>query len=153
MEWTGDQLAQLTHAAHHHCKPGVRIKALAVLAVARGYTREHAAEMFDTTRVSVGKWVGAFHERGVDAFEIAPGRGRPKQVDEEELKRYALQSPRNFGVNRSRWTLRLLAQTVPSLAGFTDAGVLQALRRCAISFKRGQPWLHSPDLEYEKKTN
>ena len=82
---------------------------------------------------------------------VAPGRGRKRQVDEEELIAYASQSPRAFGINRSRWTLRLLAQTVPSLQGFSEAGVLKALRRCGFSHKRGQPWMMSPDPEFEKK--
>ena len=56
-----------------------------------------------------------------------------------------------FGIDRSRWTLRLLAEAVPSLRGFSHAGVLYALRRCGISYKRGQAWMLSPDPEYEKK--
>ena len=45
MEWTPDQLAELTGAVRRHPKPGVRWKAGAVLAVAKGHTRELAAEL------------------------------------------------------------------------------------------------------------
>jgi transposase len=151
MEWTAEQLHELTRAAHTHPKPGPRVKALAVLAVARGKRYQAVGEMLDTNYHSISAWVHGYRERGLQAFEIAPGRGRPKRADDEELKTYALQSPRNFGIKRSRWTLDLLGNTVPSLKGFSASGVHQALRRCGISYKRGQPWMLSPDPEYEKK--
>jgi len=129
----------------------VRVKALAVQAVARGATQSAVAALFGTTRQSVGAWVRAYRERGLAGFAIAPGRGRRPRVDREELQRYASQSPRTFGIPRSRWTLALLAATVPSLQGFTPGGVRQALRRCGFTYKRGQPWLLSPDPEFTKK--
>jgi len=153
MQWQPEQIAELTDAGHHHPKAHVRTKALAVLAVARGETQKDAARFFDASPQSVCAWVRRFREQGVAGFAIAPGRGRPRQVDDRELVEYALQSPRNFGISRSRWTLRLLALTVPSLQGFSDTGVLRALRRCGISYKRGQPWMMSPDPEFEKKSS
>jgi len=72
-------------------------------------------------------------------------------VQLEELERYVRQSPRAYGLPQTRWTLRALAQTVPSLKGFTDAGVYYALVRAGFRYKRGQPHLHSPDPEYEEK--
>jgi len=152
MEWTPEQLAELGGLGHKHPTPGVRVKALAVSAVARGHDRALVADMFGTSYQSLGTWIHGYRERGPAAFEIAAGRGRKARVDDRELMDYALQSPHQFGVNRSRWTLRLLAETVPSLKGFTDAGVLQALRRCGLRYKRGQPWMLSPDPQYEKKS-
>jgi len=153
VEWTAEQWEELSDAGRRHAKPGVRVKALAVGAVARGQTREAVAQTFGRSAASVGEWVKRYRAHGLAGLEIAPGRGRPAQVNERELEHYALQTPRNFGIKRSRWTLRLLAQTVPSLQGFTDAGVQQALRRCGISYKRGQPWMLSPDPQYEKKSS
>ena len=153
MEWSEEQVQELSRAGRQHPQPGVRVKALAVLAVARGHSRQAVAEFFDRSAVSVGSWVSHYHEQGLPGLEIAPGRGRKRQVDEEELVTYALQSPRNFGLKRSRWTLQLLAQTVPSLRGFAVTGVRQALRRCHLSYKRGQAWLLSPDPDFEKKAS
>jgi len=153
VEWTAEQLDELTRAAHTHPKPRPRVKALAVLAVARGGGYQAVGAVFDTNYHSISAWVRGYRERGLQAFEVAPGRGRPKSADDEELKTYALQSPRNFGINRSRWTLELLAKTVPSLKGFSASGVRQALLRNRISYKRGQPWMLSPDPAYEKKSS
>ncbi len=151
LTWTQEQLDELAEAGRCHPKAGVRVKALAVSAVARGQTRLAVAEMFGRSANSVGQWVKRYREQGLEGFEIAPGRGRPAKVDEKELETYALQSPRTFGISRSRWTLKLLAETVPSLKGFTPAGVQQALKRCDIHYKRGQPWMLSPDPEFGKK--
>jgi transposase len=151
MDWSAEQLVELAVAAHHAAKPHVRVKALAVLAVAKGYTQKLTAELYDTSPASVNSWVGTYRAEGLSGFEVAPGRGRPRQADDDEVERYALQSPRNFGVDRSRWTLRLLAETVPCLEGFTDTGVRHALARCGMSYKRGQPWPLSPDPDFEKK--
>jgi transposase len=63
------------------------------------------------------------------------------------------QSPRNFGIARTRWTLQLLAQTVPGLQGLCPSAVWHALRRLGISYKRAEPWLHSPDPDYVKKNS
>ena len=151
MEWLPHQVVELAQAAHHSPKSHVRVKALAVLAVARGRTQRQVAVLFDTSPQSLCHWVRAFRSAGLAGFEIAPGRGRKRQVNQSELVHYALQSPRNFGLPRSRWTLQLLAQTVPSLQGMSGPGVWQALRRCGLSWKRGQPWVLSPDPQFQKK--
>jgi len=152
MEWSPQQLTELVDAAHHHAVPYIRVRAMAVLAVAEGHPQRQVAMFYHTTPGSVGHWVTRYRTEGLPGFEIRPGRGRPQQVDEQELIDYALQSPRHFGINRSRWTLALLALTVPSLHGFSPTGVHHALRRAGLSWKRGQAWITSPDPEFEKKS-
>jgi transposase len=151
MQWAPEQLQELEYAGTHHPTAGLRRKALAVRAVGLGEPRATVARCFAVSLTSLGAWLRRYAQGGLPALEIAPGRGRKSPVDPDEVLRYALQSPRNFGVERTRWTLRLLAQTVPSLHGYSDAGVLRVLRRLGLSYKRGQPWLLSPDPDYEKK--
>jgi len=151
MAWPQQQVDELAYAAHHHPTPGVRIKVLAVRAVAMGRTRTEAAEFCATTRQSVADWVKRYQAGGVEALMIAPGRGRKSHIDEQQLVDYALQSPRNFGIGRSRWRIKDLAQAVPTLEGMSLSGVWQALKRCGLRYKRGQPWCLSPDPAYEKK--
>jgi transposase len=152
MEWTQEQLAELTATGHRHQTPGTRVKALAVLAVAKGQTREAVAITFDVSRVSVGKWVQEYRQEGLEAFPVAAGRGRKPEIDLDELARIAEQSPRNFGINRTRWTVPLLASVVPSAQGKSTEAVRRALHRRGLGYKRGQPWMLSPDPEYEKKS-
>lgn len=72
-------------------------------------------------------------------------------MDEAEVARYVKQTPQNFGLQQTRWTLNALAETVPSLQGLTASAVHYLLKRLGYSYKRGQPTLHSPDPDYDEK--
>lgn len=151
MEWTDEQIEELEMLARRSPVPYVRVKALAVLNVARGRSRQEVAEIVCAHRESVGIWVRRYRTEGAAGFAVAQGRGKPAQVDGEELESYLRQSPRRFGLSQNRWTLRALARTVPSLKGLTDSGVYRALIRLGFRYKRGQPYLHSPDPGYAEK--
>lgn len=150
-KFTDAQRTELQGLAKTHPKPYVRVRALAVFHVASGKSAQEAAALVLAHRASVGTWARRYLNEGASAFEIAPGRGRPSQVDAQELERYLRQSPRTFGILRSRWTLSTLAQVVPPLKGMSPPGVLKVLQRLGFSYKRGQPHLHSPDPDYEAK--
>lgn len=148
---TREQLAELDRLSRMHPKAGMRVKVIAVRAVALGTSRQSVGGMLNVSPYSVGQWFRAYTQAGLPALEIHAGRGRPTQVDTQEIEEYVRQSPRNFGIPRTRWTLQLLAQHVPSLKGLQPHAVWYALRRAGISYKRVEPWLHSPDPEYVKK--
>ena len=151
MELTDEQREELESVSRHG-EPGyVRIKALVLLNLAEGQRLSHLARIFRVARQSIYDWRARYADRGIESLWVQPGRGRKPQVDLEDLERHVRQSPRHFGVPRTRWTLAALAQVVPSLKGMTPAGVHQALKRAGFSYKRGQPWLHSPDPEYDQK--
>src|SRR5688572_11017530 len=144
MKSTPQEQSALRVLAHKEPRAYVRLKALAMLRVLEGRTQGEVAEFFDVSQRSVNRWLKGFHEEGVSSLFVKPGRGRRAKADPGELASYIKQSPRNFGLPQTRWTLRALAKTVPSLKDFTDAGVYYALQRAGYSFKRGQPTLHSP---------
>jgi len=146
-----DQLMELDRASRTHPKPGVRVKVIAVRAVAKGISRQEAGAIVNASAYSVGQWYKAYCKGGLQALEIHKGRGRKSQVDIKELEEYVRQSPRNFGIERTRWTLELLAERVPCLKGLCASSVWYALNRSGISYKRVEPWLHSPDPDYVKK--
>ncbi len=148
---TGRQLAELDQLSRTHPQAGMRIKAIAIRAVAQGHSRQQVGAVLRVSPYTVGQWYKAYEQGSWRALEIRPGRGRPSRVDAREVEEYVHQSPRNFGVARTRWTLQLLAQHVPSLAGLHPSAVWHALRRLGISHKRVSPWLHSPDPDYIKK--
>lgn len=148
---TDRQRAELEQWSRTHPQAGMRLKALAVRAVALGHTRQQVGVILHVSPYTVGQWYRAYQQGGWSALQIHPGRGRHSRVNAREVEEYARQSPRNFGIARTRWTLRLLAQTVPSLAGLHPSAVWQVLRRLGISYKRAEPWLHSPDPDYVKK--
>lgn len=106
---------------------------------------------FQVTPKTLRNWCSRYLREGETGLEVKNGRGRPRRADPEEIADYALQSPRNFGIDRTHWLLDLLTQVVPSLKGFSRYGAQQALRRSGFSYKRGKPSLHSPDPEYAEK--
>lgn len=129
----------------------LRSKALVLLNLADGKSVSELALLFRVARQSIYNWRSCYMKHGIQGLMIRPGRGRKSKADLEELQWYVRQSPRTFGVCCTRWTLAMLAKVVPSVKGFSPYGVQKALRRAGFRYKRGQPWLHSPDPEYGKK--
>ncbi len=148
---TREQLTELDRLSRTHPQAGLRVKVIAIRAVALGASRQQVGAMLNVSPYSVGQWFRAYTETGLAALEIRKGRGRPTQVDNRQLEEFVRQSPRNFGIPRTRWTLQLLAEQVPSLKGLRPHAVWYALQRAGISYKRAEPWLHSPDADYSKK--
>ena len=132
-------------------QPHLRVKATALWNLGRGKTRREVADFLGVSPASVSAWTKRFREQGVGGLAIRPGRGRRVRSDAAEVESYLRQSPRTFGLDQTRWTLRALAQVVPSLHGFTEMGVWKALQRAGFHYKRGQPYLHSPDPAYGEK--
>lgn len=151
MEITRWQRDELSRARKHDPRPYVRVKAVGLLALADGRSVTETARLVGVSRQSVTAWHARFRDGGIGALAVAPGRGRKPAADLDELCRYVRQSPRRFGVARTRWTLALLAETVPSLKGFSPYGVQKALARAGIGYKRAQPTVHSPDPAYAQK--
>lgn len=151
MDWSEDQLRILDQASRKANPAYLRIRAIAVWHVTQRRTFIEAALYTRTTRQSVSKWVRDFRQHGLDGLKNRAGRGKRAAVNHEDLIDYIYQSPRDWGLDRTRWTLKLLAEKVPSLKGFSRPGVLKVLNKIGIGYKRGQPHLLSPDPEYLEK--
>lgn len=150
-ELTTQQQEELNYLARHSAVPHIRVKALAVYNVARGVPRYRVAQLLGVERRSVGRWVRNYLSQGRAGFAVKAGRGRRPQVKGEEVEYYLRQSPIQFGISRTRWTLALLRQVVPSLRGMGETGIRKALGRLGYRYKRGQPAIHSPDPQYGEK--
>lgn len=151
MELTEAEFRELDRASRRHPDPHVRSRALAVRAVALGHTRQQVAALLPFSAYTIGQWCSRYAQQGLAAFEIGPGRGRPSAVDEEQVREYLRRSPELFGLTQTRWTLRALGEACPALRGMSERGILEVLHRLGFRYKRGQPWIHSPDPHYEEK--
>jgi len=148
-----DQLTELERAARRHPDAHVRSRAMAVRAVAIGNTRQEAAKVLPFSAYTIGALVNAYAAKGLAAFAIGKGRGRHSRVDDEEVLSCLRVSPQRYGLAQTRWTLTALGDACPSLRGMSEQGILNVLHRLGFRYKRGQPWIHSPDPQYaEKKT-
>jgi len=150
---SAEQLAELEQASKHHEKAYVRTKALVLLNLAAddAPSLTQLARCFRVSRPSVYAWRQRYLAHGLSGLAVREGRGRKGQADLCELVEHVQQSPRNFGVEQTRWTLQALANEVFTLHGMTPSGVWRALRRAGYSYKRGQPVPHSPDPLYDEK--
>lgn len=104
--------------------------------------------------------INAFHREGLSCLEQKTPGGAVRNsalagATGERLQQIALQSPRNFGQDRSIWTLALLAQVsfeeglTPSL--MSHESIRQALLRMGLRFTKAKAWINSPDPAYERK--
>lgn len=69
-----------------------------------------------------------------------------------DLSETVHQSPKCFGLARSRWWLDGIRQAVPWLASVSLPGTWQLLWRFDIVYKRGRRYVHSPDPDYPRKS-
>lgn len=144
------EMKELREVMRRSAMPHLRVKATALWNLGRGKSRREVADYLGVSTVSLNTWVKRFRTQGMEGLAIRPGRGRRAKAQREEVERYLRQSPRAFGLEQTRWTLRALAQVVPSLHGFTSMGVWKVLQRAGFRYKRG-PYLHSPDPQYQEK--
>lgn len=75
----------------------------------------------------------------------------PHDPQRQETLEQVHQSPRLFGVNKSRWTLGLLSQTCPPVQGLSESGVWRRLKKWNLSFRRTRAHITSPDEHYRQK--
>lgn len=61
------------------------------------------------------------------------------------------QSPRLWGVLKSRWSLKLLSLHCPFVSGLSESGVWRRLRQWKLSFRRTRSHITSPDPAYRLK--
>jgi transposase len=148
---SAEDIRKLEGAMKSAPKPHIRRKATALWNLARGRSQREVAAFLGASRASIIEWKQRFEAEGIAGLELRPGRGRPQRANPAEIEAVLRQSPRNFGISQTRWTLDSLTQVVPSLRGFTPSGVWRVLRRSGLSYKRGQPLIHSPDPAYGKK--
>ena len=144
-------LVELERLMRHAEKPYIRQKAQAIWNLAQGKSAKEVAGYLKLHPQTINNWLRRYEAEGSASFAVKPGRGRPQRADRQEIENVLRQSPRNFGIDETRWTLEALSRVAVSLSGFTPSGVYRALKRFRLSYKRGQPLVHSPDPQYEQK--
>lgn len=97
-------------------------KATALLAVADGCTLTEAGRLAGMSRDGVSQLVERFHQRGVQALSIAPGRGRKPTYtsqDHEQILQEVQRCP-TWDVDQCTvWSLSLLQKSLQA-KGFLD---------------------------------
>ena len=61
------------------------------------------------------------------------------------------QSPRRYGVSRTRWRLQDVGKALKWLEGCSEPGIYKILKQLGFSRKRAMNFIHSPDPDYHRK--
>jgi transposase len=135
-------------------------RAQIILASQRGERASRIARSLGCGSQTVRDAIHDFDKRGLDA--LVEGSSRPAEVhaafDEDgacALKELLHQSPSNFGIEESFWTLEYAAE-VSFEQGLTERRVSgetirATLARLGLRWRRAKRWIESPDPEYARK--
>ena len=131
-----------------------------LLASERGERAPAIARQLGCDDQTVRNVIGGFNAAGLAILHA--GSSRPhrlrtsfSQEGLDRLQDLLHRSPRDFGKDRSLWTLELIAQ-VSFEQGLTehlvsDESVRRALKRLKTNWKRAKHWITSPDPQYQLK--
>src|SRR5215203_2491997 len=131
-----------------------------ILASARGLRASQIAELVGCSDQQVRNVIRAFDARGLGAMSEQSRRPKTavKELDGdklEHLRDLLHRSPREFGKDRSLWSLELAADVLVA-RGLTRERVSretvrEAIRRLGVGWKRAKNWITSPDPAYVRK--
>jgi transposase len=154
----------LTQDEQHQIQAGLRSSDAFVMrrcqilrASARGERAPAIARQLGCDDQTVRNVIHSFNASGLAVLQ--EGSSRPHRLrtvfseeGAEHLKELLHRSPRDFGQDRSPWTLKLAAQ-VSFEQGIisqqvSDESVRRALKRLKTNWKRAKHWITSPDPQY-----
>lgn len=126
-----------------------------VLLVAQGMTCPEVAMLLGDSPRSVEYWVGSFEERGLSGLWEGERSGRPRRLDEKQLREInaALrQTPRDMGLGGTLWDGKTLAAWIAKKYGI-DLGVRQCqrlFRQLGFRLRKPRPSIAQADPERQK---
>ena len=95
-----------------------RVKAGRLLLAGKGCAE--VALAVGVARQTIYTWKRLLDEGGIDALRAVPERGRPAQLDDEQLaavRAAILQSPTEYGFGTELWTLKRVGMVIERLHG------------------------------------
>lgn len=84
-----------------------------------------------------------------DVSQFFPLIGKEEAKNQVEYLLH--QSPRQYGLARTRWRLQDVGRALRWLEGYSEPGIYKVLKRLGFSRKRAMNFIHSPDPNYHDK--
>jgi transposase len=112
-------------------------RAQIVLLSHKGMRPSEIASTLRKDRRTCRKWIRRFNEGGIQGLASPKKQGRPKVFNDElreEIRRIAARSPREFGVDADRWSLRKLAAYLSEEAHLVKSISREQLRRILAGY-------------------
>lgn len=99
---------------------GIRIAGY--LLMLSGWPAARVASLFGISRVNTSKWCHKANTEGLSAVYDKPRPGRPSQFDRHTLRlldRALANSPKKFGIERTRWDGKVVVEFLKKQHGIT----------------------------------
>jgi len=143
---TDKELKALEKIRDTHPRPYMRERAATILKVAGGMSPRSVARfglLKERKTDTIYNWLNLWEKYRLSGFIIKKGRGRkPKcrniEKDKETIQEIVHQSPENFGIEKSRWTVKDVQRVYEPLQQYTESGAWRVLNRLGIVYKRGK---------------
>jgi transposase len=150
-----DQVAAIVRARSE--RGDLRQRAVALLAVVEGQSFDAAARRAGYTKgYTVTRLVRRFNARGLEALDIAPGRGRKatyQAVERQQILDVLQQPPEREADQSATWSLTLLqrrlrASGLPQVSRDT---IHQTLRQAGYRWQRTRTWCPTGTARRQRK--
>lgn len=150
---------ELEAVFRHHEKPYMRLRALALLHIAKGRSANDVAlNVVFKDPDTVRSWLHAYREAGIVGLVQKAGRDENRrffpltpQVARQRIEETLRRSPFSLGYAYARWLLKILRQHLDWIAVRDEAALWRVLYRLGFRHKQGQAHVHSPDPSYDIK--
>jgi transposase len=160
IELSDEEREQLNRWVKNPPRPYLRKRAWAILLLAAGEPAYRVARdrRVRTDRSTLAVWVKRFQSERLAGLRIKPGRGRkpvyaPHSAAEarSQVETLLHRSPREFGIDRTRWRLQDVGRALAWLRGTSEPGIYKVLKRLGFSRKQALHFVVSPDPAYRAK--
>jgi len=128
-----------------------------VLLAAEGRDNTQIARLVGCDRETVIRWRHRFAVGGVEALVEEPRSGRPRRItslERHEIVSMACRLPKDFGIERSQWSISSLRDTAMQLGRVKDisttsvGNILNEVDLCPSKFRM---WLYSKDPCFDER--
>ena len=139
-----DQVAAIVRARSE--RGDLRQRAVALLAVVEGQSFDAAARRAGYTKgYTVTRLVRRFNARGLEALDIAPGRGRKatyQAVERQQILDVLQQPPEREADQSATWSLTLLQRRLRAngLSQVSRDTIHRTLRAAGYTYQRTRTW-------------
>jgi len=135
-----------------------KIRAKIILYSFEKHTVTEIVKMVNVHANNVRKWITGFNKEGLSIILHKNSGKEPRKIFVKELKdkicSIALDKPRELGMKFTTWSLPLLQRYLIE-KGIVNTISIEKIRQIlierGITFKKSKEWLHSTDIEYQKK--
>ena len=132
-------------------------RARIILLASEGETVSGIARLIGTSRSRVVDWIRRFERERLEGLSDIGRTGRPPEItslERHQVIATACRSPKDFGINRTVWSARSLAQALVTeglVRSISKSAVARILDDAEIKPHRVKMWCHSKDPAYQEK--